>query len=115
MQIRIREGDLHCVSYITGPTHNFLGLRFGEADHDQPPRLVERPPSSGPKRLDPDVVLADALAGVQDAAEELGVRIVVREVHYVAEDSTSPASRGLYRLLARRIALHVFGPQRASP
>jgi hypothetical protein len=97
-----RFGTYYRVSRITGPTHNLLGIEFGQ-DANSADTFVEILHVAGDSesRLSIDDVRQKVLQGVKEANEQLGTSYVVTRMQFVSGDSP-PAD--IYRLLARSIA-----------
>lgn len=101
------DGDLKVVSYITGPRHVRLGLKFATS-----PRtlvLTQRPAIGGCDHgaLDPARVEEAVLRGAADAGEEL----FVERIEYVANDSPDYA---LYRRCAHELAKRFLKQMRSE-
>ena len=91
-----QDGDLLTVSYITGPRHIWLGVRFA----DQPvgaPQILERPPigSCDHGDLDPARIVASVVAGAE------GTGKFPERIEFIQNDS--PAYN-LYELCGRLLA-----------
>jgi hypothetical protein len=73
------------VSLITGPSHVFLGIRFGDGQ----PRLFKRPPigSCEHGELDEARILEAVRAGLTKANAECGSSTSAAAILYVASDS----------------------------
>ena len=99
-----RDEDLYIMTHIPGPSHNYLGLRFGGADM---PRLVPTGPA-GVNHLEPRWVLAEVLAGVAAANERLETDYRVREVHFRVDDSRR---EGIYTEMARLLVCAMHADQ----
>lgn len=95
----IKQGEFYVRTWITGPTHNYLALKFGVE-----PLCVEVvPPASGTsccRPVDPDLVRAETLRGIQDANSEFGTNYTVEVLRYVPDDT---ANHAVYRHLAKVI------------
>lgn len=97
-----QEGDLYRGSHITGPTHNYLGLRLnrqGEASF----AVTVLPPIGESQRhagLSADEVHQWISEGVTRANDELGTNYAVDYAEVVENDSRQPE---IYAELARRI------------
>lgn len=78
------DGERTFVSYITGPSHVRLGLRFGDAPVATP-ALVRQPPmgSCSHGEIDELSLIEAVRAGVVAVSPELHVV----EIFYVADDS----------------------------
>jgi hypothetical protein len=61
-----RDNDWYQVSRITGPTHNKLGLKFGEAEGSQP-TIEALSVDDGEATIIADVVQQQVLEGVAEA------------------------------------------------
>lgn len=73
------------VSLITGPSHVFLGIRFG----DGPMQLIRRPPVATCQHgmLEENRILDAVLLGLTRANTERGSSLNAAAVLYVADDS----------------------------
>lgn len=95
---------LYTVSRITGPTHNFLGIRLSESEAEitvmaLPIRLNET------INITPEDVMSQAISGLEIANRELGKQYYISEIQYVASDTYSPiAYETLTRILLKRIS-----------
>ncbi len=96
----IRDGELYKVVSVTGPTHNFLGIMFGGQDGEAVEVDIMDIKPSEPKRLVPDEVEEQVLAGVEEANGELGIGYRVKRIQFVPSD-TPPVK--IYRELAKQI------------
>ena len=93
-----RRGDIYRVARITGPTHNYLAIRFGKPD-GRKPDVVSL--DDGVKvRLDASKVRDEVSKGVADANKRLGTSYEVALIQFVPDDSPPEAG---YRELAVRI------------
>ena len=105
-----KQEDLIRVVRISGPAHNLLGLQFG--DHAQAPELEELS-APGRHNLQAADVAREVMAGVDEAAGELGLTLRLQRIQFVASD-TGPASvyRDLASAAVRRYAseLDTAGP-----
>lgn len=108
----------HCVSRITGPTHNFLGLRLSS----QPAACVTvvRLPAVGKGkdgRLDEVQLQAAVMAGVEIANRECGTRWHVSEIAYVVDDTPAYSQYEICAQTAikRLAAGESFGSGQQSP
>jgi hypothetical protein len=93
------DGVFYNVVRITGPTHNLLGLRFGNRRRETAPQ-IEAARVAGTPRLHSDEVLEEVLAGVEEANARSGTSYVVDGVRFVPDD-TPPVT--IYRELAAQI------------
>jgi hypothetical protein len=102
-----QDGDLDVVSYVTGPKHVRLGLKF--ATSPRTTVLTVRPPIGGCDHgvLDPAKIEDAVLRGVADASAEL----FVERIEYVANDSPDYV---LYNVCARLLAAR-FLTREANP
>jgi hypothetical protein len=91
----VKEGR-HFVSYITGPSHILLGLRF--ANEPVEPKLVKQPPQGSCLHgsLD-DSQIFEAVQEVLTAHRAEGASVFAAEIVYVENDSPR---YDLYRLAA---------------
>ena len=84
----ILDGGVYKVSRITGPTHNFLGIRLG--DGGNPVEVVALPVKQGePQRVEKDDVLKQVLAGLRDINSELDKEYQASEVFFLPSDTPS--------------------------
>jgi hypothetical protein len=92
-----RNGNFFRVVRITGPAHNLLGMAFSYGGEPAP--HVRNIDTARDKlvKLAAEDVIANVLAGVDYANAELGLRLQVSAIEYVASD-TPPAD--IYRVLA---------------
>lgn len=79
----VRDGEFFKVARVTGPTHNFLALRFGEADS---PNVVILD-AEATILLSEENVRKQVLAGVSRANAELGTRYRVAEMQFLRGDT----------------------------
>ncbi len=93
-----RNGNLHRVVRITGPTHNLLGLEFG-AKVDS--CVVERL-STAVGGIDAEEVKAWVLAAVAKTNDEFQTNMEVRRIQYVPSDSPDPKA---YEVMVRELML----------
>jgi hypothetical protein len=94
-----------CISYVTGPSHVWLGLSFSAVAR---PISVVRYPAVGQCThgvLDESRLIDVVIEGVSDAGKETGSRLAIAELAYVSDDTPS---YDLYRhcgyLIAKRVA-----------
>lgn len=97
-----RLGNSFRVARITGPSHNLLGIEFGN-EPDSPLvtvlDTVQRNPPTGSLLLTTEV-RSNVLLGVADANADFGTNYSVKRIEFVATDSPP---HEIYRLLARSI------------
>lgn len=100
MNFSIVEGR-HCVSRVTGPTHNFLGLRLSKLLTERV-TVLKLPPvrKGGDGRLDEAQLQAAVIAGVEIANRECGTEWHVTEIAYIADDTPVYSQ---YELCARAV------------
>lgn len=100
-----KQGEWLRGSHITGPTHNFLGLRLHKASDAADFEVVVLPPV-GTRRLhaglNADEAKAWIIEGVQRANHEIGTDYFIEHAEIVENDSYRPE---IYTELARRIVL----------
>lgn len=95
------DGQRTFVSYVTGPSHVRLGLRFVDAPVDKP-ALVRQPPvgSCSHGEIDESSLIEAVLGGVAAVSPDLHVA----EIVYIANDSPRyPLYSHCAKLLAERI------------
>lgn len=98
------------VAYITGPTHNLLGLEFGDGQ-----LAVEALPARGGCEhgaIDEDLLRKAVADGLRDAESQTGVSLRACRITYVANDSPQ---YGIYRHCAKLIACQVGGGGNTDP
>lgn len=103
-----RKGSAFRVTRITGPTHNLLGLRFGDRELDALPAVCDLAPTDAPSHstpLDAVGVRNAVLAGIRRAQALLGTPLNVTHIEYLRNDSGPEA---IYEDLAEALALR-FG------
>jgi hypothetical protein len=94
-----RVGNLFRVVRIAGPTHNLLGIEFGQTSESS--SILARPPiGTEPSTLKPDLVQGNVLEGVAEANREFGTSFVVKVIEFVSDDSPPEET---YRFLAYSI------------
>lgn len=101
-----QQGDVRFVSYITGPSHNLLGLEFGCPAVGQP--LMETRPAVGAcdhGRIDEAELLKAVALGLADSSASGLKPLAVRRVVYVVDDSPR---YDIYRYCARLLASRVL-------
>jgi hypothetical protein len=88
------------VTRLTGPSHNLLGLEFGESPKSGV--LVEPlpPVGKGPNLLIAAEIQRHVLEGINNANEQFGTNYIVKRIEFVPDDSP-PAQT--YELLAYSI------------
>ena len=79
----VRDGDFFRLVRITGPTHNFLSLRYGKTDA---PHVAALDPGVGNGLSDVEVK-RQVLAGVSKANKELNTSYQVKEIQFLRGDS----------------------------
>lgn len=81
-------GDFYGVSYITGPSHVHLRIKFGGSERVKP-RIAILPArnSHAERKLDEGLVRNSVLAGVQIANRELGSAYLPARIAFVPDDS----------------------------
>ena len=83
-----KQGDLFIVSYVTGPSHVRLGIRFSSEPRSSP-TLTRLPPvgecDHGP--LEESRIVESVNEGVSRANDKHHTHMRVAEIHYVANDS----------------------------
>jgi hypothetical protein len=99
------DGQTFKVAYITGPTHNFLGLAFQSEFNDSVSIESLTVNSGEPVRLSIDDVQKAVMEGIDEANNDLGVNYCPSRIQFVASDSP-PA--GIYRMLAKRIIYRLY-------
>ena len=98
-----RDNEWYQISRITGPTHNKLGLKFGEAEGSQP-TIEALSVDDGEATIIVDVVQQQVLQGVAEANAEFGTDYHVAAIRYVVNDTPSSS---VYRILARYLIRHL--------
>ena len=109
-----RHRDRYCVSYITGPTHVWLGVKFGEP-RAQPTFI--RQPAVGEcyhGQLDPTRIFDAVRTALGTVKESSGSELHVTEIAFVENDCPR---YDLYGLCAKLIAQRMlsgepFGDER---
>lgn len=101
----VEEKGRYCVSCITGPSHVWLGLRFGTSA--QPVRIVQEPAIGAvlSTPMDESALLQSVSAGIAQATEKAGGTLPLTELSYVANDSPRAT---LYQYCAYLIAIRVL-------
>lgn len=91
----ILDKDVYKVARITGPEHNFLGIRFDGGGREI--EVVLLPMKNGERRqIDQDVVLAQVTEGLLEANDELGKDYTISQIFIVPSDSPS---KSVYKYL----------------
>ncbi len=93
-----RRGDLYKVARITGPTHNYLAIKFGKPSGQAPEIVALR--DDVKVRLDATKVRDEVSKGVAEANQRLGTSYEVALIQFVPDDSPPEAG---YRELAVKI------------
>jgi hypothetical protein len=97
-----QQGDVRFVAYITGPTHNLLGLEFASCDVGQP--VLEARQSTAAcshGRIDEAELVKAVFLGLADAGASGSAPLWVRRVVYVVDDSPR---YDIYRHCAKLLA-----------
>jgi hypothetical protein len=105
-----RDADCYKATKVSGPTHNYLGLRF-QAESTLRPAIEPQHLKSddgNPGRIDVQKLLESVLAGVADANQVHGAPLAVAAIQYVPTDS---ARYDIYRELAAAISLRALSEQ----
>ncbi len=100
------DGTLYKAVNISGPTHNILGLSFVQGASDESDVMIEAltlNPAEG-RRVSPDAVKMQVAEGVAQVNDELGSRLAVTRIQFVAGDTPSAT---IYRDMAYKIARRV--------
>jgi hypothetical protein len=101
----ILDNDVYKVARITGPEHNFLGIRL--ADTNQGIDVVELPLKVGERRqIDTNMVLEQVVEGLQGINEELRTKYAISHVYFVPSDSPS---KSVYKLLISELIRRIDG------
>ena len=101
----ILDKDVYKVARITGPEHNFLGIRL--ADADQEIDVVPLPTKSGERhQIDRDGVLAQVSQGLLEANAELGKIYAISQILFVPSDTPSSS---VYRYLTIELIKRIDG------
>jgi hypothetical protein len=95
----VRDGDWYLATRITGPTHNLLGLRFGQP-HGSHPAIERSSVGGGSPIIEADDVLKQVLDGLSDANTKLGTDYRVAAIRFITDDTPSSSA---YRFLAKSI------------
>lgn len=96
-----KDGDFYKASRITGPTHNFLAIKFGDSNINIE-RLEPHNSDSTAVALDPETIKQEVLRGIERANKRLGTAYRAAIVQFVPDDSP-PVS--IYSLLAEEIVI----------
>jgi hypothetical protein len=92
-----RDHEWYQVSLTTGPTHNRLGLKFGESGSSQP-TMEALSVGDGEAKIVAEEVQQQVLEGVAEANAEFGTDYQIAAIRYVMNDTPSSF---IYRILAR--------------
>ena len=99
----VQDGDWYFATRTAGPTHNLLGLRFGQPSGLHP--AIERSSvGGGSPKIEANEVLRQVLEGLSNANAELGTDYQVAAIRFVSDDSPSAST---YRFLAKSIVERV--------
>jgi hypothetical protein len=98
-----RDHEWYQISRITGPTHNKLGLKFGEGEGSQP-TIEALSVGDGEARIVAEVVQQEVLDGVAEPNAEFGTDYHVAAIRYVINDTPSSS---VYRILTRFLIRHL--------
>ena len=94
-----RDHEWYQVVRITGPTHNLLGLKFGEREMLQP--IIEAlSVDDGEATNIADTIKQQVIEGVAEANAEAGTDYKVAAIRYVVTDTPSSS---IYRSLAKSL------------
>lgn len=95
-----KVGNIFKIAYVSGPTHNFLGLEFCDQDGEEVviESLIINPKE--PVILQPYSVRSAVMEGLAQANDELATQFYIRRIQYVVSDSP-PVE--IYANLARQI------------
>jgi hypothetical protein len=95
------QGEIRFVSYITGPAHILLGLRFTVGASSATPSFICKPAAQqwADGKLDENAIAEAVATGVAEVSESLNVA----EIVYVADDTPRyPLYAHCAKLLAER-------------
>lgn len=100
-QFSTKDGR-HYVSYITGPRHVLLGVRF--SDQPTTPTMIKQPPIGNcfHDHLDEDKIREAVRSGLEAFERETGTKAWVSEIVYVENDSPYYELFGYCSLLLAR-------------
>jgi hypothetical protein len=106
-----RDREWYQVIRITSPTHNLLGLKFGEREVSQP--IIEAlSVDDGEATIIADTVKQQVFEGVAEANAEAETSYKVVAIRYVVTDSPSSSIyRSLAKSLIERLARGADWPQ----
>ena len=90
-----RDQEWYQISRITGPTHNKLGLKFGQSEGL--PTIEALSVGDGEAKIVAEVVQQQVLEGVAEANAEFGTDYHVAAIRYVVTDTPSSS---VYRMMA---------------
>ncbi len=109
MRVTIENG-MYKGSHITGPTHNYLGVKFGkQIDHSFTIDVL--PPIGGCTHglgLTGDEVRPWVEEGLRAAENEIGRKFPIERAEVIENDNRRPE---VYRELARQIVLRHYEDQ----
>lgn len=91
------KGEWHSVSRITGPTYNYLGVKFGADSQNLRPIVEAMRSELGDATVLPDDVERQVVLGISQANKKFGTEYRAIGIRYVPTDSPSPE---VYRLRA---------------
>ena len=100
-----QKGDLYVATHITGPTHNYLGLRVKRSSGIRDYEINTLPSMNDRQHQDippPNEIRRWIDAGVERANDEIGSDFSVHYAEIIEGDSRRPE---VYQELARRIVL----------
>lgn len=101
----ILDKDVYKVARITGPEHNFLGIRL--ADDGREIDVVQLPMNSGEcHQIDQDSVLAQVNQGLLEVNSELGKAYSISQILFVPSDSPS---KSIYKYLTVELIKRIDG------
>jgi len=84
----ILDNGVYKVARITGPEHNFLGIRLGGAD--DPLDVVSLPVKEGEQlKIEGQEVLRQVEEGLNLVNQELDKQYFISELHFVPSDTES--------------------------
>jgi hypothetical protein len=95
----IRRGNVHCITRVTGPTHNFLGIEFGPPDEQCVVECLGSPNQAA--TITEPQLKESVLSAVAKANAEFGTDLSVRRIQYVGRDTPNAS---IYQMLAKELA-----------